>query len=182
MDLTIAPGKRPVARQMLVSLLDYMAGGKFAPAVDVTLADLEGLLRPVSLAAKLGGTASATSEEPGYEATAVLDANPSTIWHSEFSARKPAAPHDVTVTFPREELITAVVLTQRQDGNENGQAAAVEILDPAGKSLARADVPKHAVGYRIPLPAGTRVKSLTVRVKTSHKGGFGSLADLDFEQ
>jgi hypothetical protein len=182
MDLTTDAEKRPVARQMLVSLLDYMAGGKFAPAADVTPAGLASLLRPVPLIVKLGGTASATSEEPGYEAAAVLDANPSTIWHSGFSAIKPAGPHDVTVNFPREESITAVVLTQRQDGNENGQAAGVEILDPAGKSLARADVPKHVAGFRIPLPAGIRVKSLKLRVLTSHKGPFGSLADLDLEQ
>jgi hypothetical protein len=182
MDLSTNPEKRPAARQMLVSLLDYMAGGKFAPATEVTPAGLESLLMPVPLAVKLGGKVSASSEEPGYEASAVLDATPSTIWHSEFSAKKPSCPHDVTVVFPRDEPVTAVVLTQRQDGNENGQAAEVQILDQAGKPLAQAAVPKHAAAYRIPLPAGTRVKSLTVRVKSSHKGDYGSLADVDFEQ
>jgi hypothetical protein len=182
MDLSTNPEKRPAARQMLVSLLDYMAGGKFAPATEVTPAGLESLLMPVPLVVKLGGKVSASSEEPGYEASAVLDATPSTIWHSEFSAKKPSCPHDVTVVFPRDEPVTAVVLTQRQDGNENGQAAEVQILDQAGKPLAQAAVPKHAAAYRIPLPAGTRVKSLTVRVKSSHKGDYGSLADVDFEQ
>ena len=76
--------------------------------------------------------------------------------------------------------VAAVLLTQRQDHNANGQADKVDIVGD-GKILARANVPKDAVNHRIPLPAGTRLNHLIVRVNKSHAGPFACLAEVDIE-
>jgi hypothetical protein len=179
-ELTRETAQRPAARQLLVSLMTYMKSDKFAPATALTAADLDGLVRPLPLVMRLGATASATSAEPGYPAAAAIDGNPATLWHTVFSGTPPAPPHDLTLRFKKEATVSAVLLTQRQDHNANGQVADVEILS-GGKSLVRGKVPKHAVGHRLPLPAGTRLRELTVRVHASHAGPFAGLAELDLE-
>ena len=45
-DLTDAAGDNPVARQLRTSLLRYMAGNRFAPSVDVSVASLAQLMTP----------------------------------------------------------------------------------------------------------------------------------------
>jgi hypothetical protein len=171
---------RPVARQLLASLLSYMKSDKFAPAAALAPADLDGLVRPLPLVMRLDAKASSTSAEPGYEAAAAVDGNPATMWHTVFTGTQPPPPHDLTLRFKDEVALTAVLLTQRQDHNANGQVAEVEIVS-GGKSLTRSKVPKHAVGFRVPLPAGTRVRELTLRVHSSHAGTYASLAELDVE-
>ena len=171
---------RPVARQLLASLLSYMKTEKFAPTTALAPADLDGLVRPLPLVMRLGAKANSTSAEPAYEAAAAVDGNPATMWHTVFSGTQPPPPHDLTLRFKDEVALTAVLLTQRQDHNANGQVAEVEIVS-GGKSLTRSKVPKHAVGFRVPLPAGTRVRELTLRVHSSHAGTYASLAELDVE-
>jgi len=45
-DLTNGLAQRPVARQLLASLLDYMGGGQFAPQVTLAPTEIENLLNP----------------------------------------------------------------------------------------------------------------------------------------
>ena len=180
-DLTNT-ANRPAARQLLDSLLEYMAGAKFAPAASLGYSDLEGLIQPMRTVMKVGARASASSEEPGFAAAAVLDGDPSTIWHTAFSGEIEAPPHELMVSLPKEESFKALLLTQRQDGNPNGQVAEVAILDADGKTIVTAQVPKDARNFLIYLPPEFRFKALKIRALSSHVGAFASLADLDFEQ
>jgi hypothetical protein len=171
---------RPVARQLLVSLASYMKSDKFVPATALTPDDLDGLVRPLPLVMRLEAKASATSAEPGYEAAAAVDGNPATMWHTVFTGAQPKPPHDLTLRFKDELAVDGVLLTQRQDRNLNGQVAEVEIMS-GGKSITRGKVPKNSVGFRLPLPAGTSVRELTLRVRSSHAGTYASLAEIDIE-
>ncbi len=110
----------------------------------------------------------------------MLDGNPATLWHTEYTKRQPAPPHELTLTFPAPQSITAVLLTQRQDHNANGQVAEVEIVAD-GKVLMTAKVPKNATNRRVTLPAGTRAKELTIRALKSHAGPYACLAEIEIE-
>jgi len=180
-DLSSDPATRSVARQMRASLLAYLAGGAFAPTCEMTAADLRTLVREPPRLLKLGGKISVSSEEPGYSAAQAVDGNPATIWHTAYSARQPASPHDLTIAFPRPTAIAAFVLTQRRDPSPNGRVAEIEILDAKGVSLCRAQVPPHAANHRVALPQPVTLDGFVVRVHKSHAGSFASLAELDVE-
>jgi hypothetical protein len=130
---------------------------------------------------KLGATITASNEEPGFPAANVVDGDPMTIWHTEYSKRQVAAPYDLKVSLPKEAAITALVLTQRRDKSPNGQFADIEILDASGTSIARADVPLDAALHRVALPQAAKLKSFVIRAHMTHSGQFASLAELDVE-
>ena len=68
---------------------------------------------------------------------------------------------------PSETAVRAVILSQRADKTLNGQVAEIELLDGNGKSVIRTRVPENVSGHQIELPAGTRMKSFTLRVHAS---------------
>lgn len=171
----------PVGAQLRAALLAYMNSDRFAPAVAFTGADLEALARPIPFAVRLGAKATATSAEPGFEAANALDGDPSTLWHTEYSKAKPEPPHEWKVSLREAAEVSAIVLTQRQDRNPNGQVAEAEIV-VNGKAVATVKVPKDAKNFRIPLPPGTKLEALVVRVLKSHVGPFACLAEVDLEQ
>ena len=170
----------PVGGQLRESLLAYMSSEKFTPTVTFTAADLDALVKPAPLVGTLGAKATAISAEPGFEAAKALDGDPATLWHTEFTNRQSPPPHELTLTFPAPQSITAVLLTQRQDHNANGQVAEVEVVAD-GKVLMTAKVLKDAANRRIPLPAGTRAKEFTIRVMKSHSGPYACLAEIVIE-
>lgn len=181
-DLESDLAQRPVARQFRASLLTYVKGDSFDPKATLDIKQLGTLLRPVSEISKLGAKATASSAEKDFEASAVLDGNTDSLWHTEFSQRQPGLPHELTIDFSGESFIRAVLLTQRQDAKANGQVDEVEILDGDGKSLVRSHIPKDARSFRIPLPADSSMKTLKIRVHSSHAGAFACLAELDVEK
>lgn len=181
LDLDGGLSERPAARQLRSSLLEYVKGGSFAPSAELEVKQLDALLRPAPVLIKMGATVSASSQEEGHAASFAIDGNPKSLWHTEYSSRKPEPPHQLSIDFPAAVAPAAVLITQRQDRNANGQVADVEILDGTGKSLARAKVPKDAQAYEIKLPSGIRVQKLIVKVHTSHSGPFASMAELDLK-
>lgn len=172
---------RMVARQMRASLMAYVSSDRFAPKLTLEQADLEALVVMPAKLQRLGAMLTASSEEKGYPASHLLDGNASTLWHSEFISHQPAPPHELTITLPKEANISAVLLTQRRDGETSGQLAEVEILDSNGKSLARSEVPKDAANFRIALPPSAKLRTFTIRALKSHSGPFASMAELDVE-
>ncbi len=180
-DIESSLETRMVARQMRVSLLEYVSSDRFAPTLTLKKADLEELVTVPPMLQRLGAEITASNAENGFPATHAIDGDPMTIWHTEFSQRQVAPPYDLTVTLPRETAISALVLTQRRDNAPNGQLAEIELLDASGRSLVRAEVPLNAAQSRVALPQTTKLKSFVVRVHKTHSGPFGSLAELDVE-
>ena len=111
----------------------------------------------------------------------LIDGNANTLWHTEFTDRQLPPPHELTITLPVESNISAVLLTQRRDGEASGQLAEVEIRDSNGKLLARSAVPKDAANFRIELPPSTQLKTFVIRALKAHSGPFASLTELDVE-
>jgi hypothetical protein len=172
---------RMVARQMRASLLDYVASKDFAPSLILQKADIEELVNLPPMLQRLGAKVTASNAENGFPATNIIDGDPLSIWHSEYTQRKVAPPHDLTVTLPKEAAISALFLTQRRDQVPNGQLAEIEILDDQGAAITRADVPLDVALHRVALPQTTKLRSFVIRAHKTHSGPFGSLAELDVE-
>jgi hypothetical protein len=172
---------RMVARQMRASLMEHVSSDRFAPKLRLNQTDIEALVVMPPKLQRLGAMVTAANEEKGYPTSHLIDGNASTLWHTEFIDRQSVPPHDLLITMPKEASISAVLLTQRRDGEASGQLAEVEIRDSNGKSLARSEVPKDAVDFRIALPSSTKLKTFVIRARKSHSGPFASLAELDVE-
>ena len=67
-----------------------------------------------------GWTATADSFQPGNEPGNVLDDNPDTIWHTEWSPNNRALPHRITIDMKASFLVNSVSYQPRQDGSYNG--------------------------------------------------------------
>ena len=117
-DLTTDLEKRPVARQLCRSLLDYMASGKFQPETEVSAAEFRSVLFDTRIMRKLG--AKATGD--GVDASAAIDGDPNTSWIAGESGRnrKDASyPHELTITFPAPVAMTGIVFMPRQNDRDH---------------------------------------------------------------
>jgi hypothetical protein len=175
-DLESQLDKRPAARQLRASLSAHAANAT-APTSTLTLDALRELLRKPPFITR----AAANSEHPGHEAALAIDGNPNTIWHTSFGDTPTPPPHELTLGFRQSAPIEAVILTQRQDRNANGQVADVEILKPDGTRLARVQVPRNARGHLIALEGSPVLDGLILRVHRSHTGPYASLAEVELK-
>jgi len=87
MDLRSNLEQRPVARQMLHSLLSYMNSNAFAPKHTLDTELIHRLLKEPSLLSK-AEVVMVDSEAPGHEASNAFDGNPNTIWHTTWKSGK----------------------------------------------------------------------------------------------
>jgi hypothetical protein len=71
-------------------------------------------------------TASATSHQPGFEATKAIDGDCSTMWHTSWSPYQPP-PQSVTLDLGATYDTIALVYQPRQDGTKNGIVTGYEI-------------------------------------------------------
>ncbi|MEQ4302968.1 discoidin domain-containing protein [Plantactinospora sp. B6F1] len=71
-------------------------------------------------------TATATSQQPGYEAGRAIDGNCATMWHESWSPYTPP-PQSVTLDLGADYDTLALVYQPRQDGNANGIVTEYEI-------------------------------------------------------
>ncbi|HKW28374.1 MAG TPA: discoidin domain-containing protein [Verrucomicrobiae bacterium] len=130
-DLEHDLARRPVARQLRRSLLDYMAGSGFHPRTTLSLDEFRSLYFDSRIMRKLGATAQAE----GVNAGAAIDADPNTCWLLGESRRgepPPAFPHELTIHFPSPVPMDGLVLMSRQnDRNHSGdtRACKIEIAD-----------------------------------------------------
>lgn len=120
-DFTRDLEQRPAARQLRQSLLRYVAGDHFHPSPRIDAAALETLFRQPSPAELAGARViRANSAQPGYPAAHILDGDAKTLWHTAWGEGAPGCPHEVVIGMEQEMIVKAVVLTPRQDNNQNG--------------------------------------------------------------
>ncbi|MDR2982379.1 MAG: discoidin domain-containing protein [Puniceicoccales bacterium] len=79
LDIAEQPGNI-VARQLRRSLLGYAASAAFAPKVELSEKTLNVIFNPVRV------SASAVDSAPGYPASAAVDGDPATFWHTDWNA------------------------------------------------------------------------------------------------
>lgn len=118
LDLQNDVASRPVAAQLRRSLLAYMAGTRFDPAVSVSPADLREFLFDAHIMRKLGAQARAG----GVDAAALLDGDPNTFWIAGGGRRgapERGHPHEIIIQFPRPVPLQGVVLLNRQNDRDH---------------------------------------------------------------
>ena len=109
-------GSSPVTQQLRRSLLDYMAGDKFQPKAEISLANFESLHFDTRIMRKLG----ATAEADGQSAKAIIDGDPNTFWSSaDAHGNGPKHPHELTVHFPQPVAMNGLILMPRQNQREH---------------------------------------------------------------
>ena len=134
---------------------------------------------------RLGGRASASSEQPGFEAANAIDGNANTMWHSAYGESTPAPPHEWRLDFEKAVHMRGFRITPRQDGNRNGwiKDYAIYVSDSATQSgepairgtFARDDRPRN-----ITLPAPVRGSSIRfVALSGFDSQPFASLAEFE---
>ena len=95
-DLRSELDKNPVARQMLASLLHYMGGAAFRPAVELTPEQVRNLAGPVAAMRRLGAKVlKASSFEDGYEPKNAIDGDVATMWHTRWTGCLTKHPHEI---------------------------------------------------------------------------------------
>lgn len=72
-------------------------------------------------------TATATSQQPGYEARFASDGNCGTLWHTAWSPYAPP-PQSLTLDLGKSYQASGILVQPRQDGNTNGMVTDYRIL------------------------------------------------------
>ena len=97
LDLNRDLDKRPVARQLRRSLLDYAAGPDFQPTVEIELENNLPAYSRESVLGRLSPKMSADSEHENNWAIYAIDNNPATLWHTNWNANGTPPPHQLTI-------------------------------------------------------------------------------------
>lgn len=188
-DLRHDLGKRPAARQLRASLLEYMASPRFAPKATIAAAELVALLQagfPSRLATLGARVIDVSSEDTanGNVAANAVDGDPNTFWHTRWQPRNDPMPHHLVIDLGSEQSFAGIICLPRQD-MANGRIAECEVYagnDPKAWSgaLAKArwqntDQPQQ-VKFQQPVTA--RYLKLVIRSEVN-RNPFASLAELD---
>jgi len=178
---------RPVARQMRHSLLQYMAGGSFAPAHGLTVEQVRSLFKEPTTLQKLGVTASAANSAVGYEASCAIDGDPTTIWHTPWQDEVPPLPHTLEIDLQQSVAIRSVQLLQRQD-MANGRIKMARIYlsdtadrpaDPAMETKLSNDAKQQSVQFDRPRVG----RYLWIEAVSTHDGRpWAALAEVDVQR
>ena len=103
MDLRSNIEQRPVARQMLHSLLSYMNSHSFSPKMTLDAEIIHSLLKKPSLLSN-AKVVMVDSEALGHEASNAIDGNPNTIWHTAWEPTPAPYPHEMQIELPESEI------------------------------------------------------------------------------
>jgi len=125
MDLVSDLEKRPEARQLKHSLVEYMKSNNFSPKVEIELDQLANIFREGTsmVDAKI---ISCDSAAGGYPPEHAIDNNPATMWHTPWSPEKKKHPHEIVIDLGKEMELKGFTYLPRQDGSFNGLIAEYE--------------------------------------------------------
>jgi hypothetical protein len=130
LDLQNDLDKRPVARQLRRSLLDYAASSDFNPSAEISL---KGNLPVTSHRSVLGHQTpkvTADSVAEGFPAGASIDNDMTTFWQTRWDATATPPPHQITFELKAPLEIKGFLYTPRQDSDQGRIAQyRIEISD-----------------------------------------------------
>ena len=142
---------------------------------------------------KSNWTVTASSQEltgegpPNGLATAILDDNPNTYWHSEWSAATASPPHVLTIDMAQVVAINGFKFTQRQNGARNIKNLKVETSidgntwkEVSGSPFLLKQINEEQT-FPLPATITCRFFRLTVRTRADVYDGtvFAALAEVD---
>jgi hypothetical protein len=113
-DLRNNLDNRPVAKQMLQSLLSYMNSSAFSPKLSIDAEHIKSLFKKPTLLSK-ARVVMVDGEAPGYEGHKAIDDNPNTIWHTPWAPTPKPYPHEIRIKLPKPVAIKGLKYTPRQD-------------------------------------------------------------------
>lgn len=182
-DLRSDLNRRPVARQMLSSLLKYMNSPAFDPKLKIDEAIITSLLSPASpmRGAKVIKT---DSQEPDFPAAQAIDGDPNTIWHTQYRQSQPDYPHEIQIDLGKPVDLAGFRYLPRQDIH-NGWASQYEfcISDDGkkwGEPVARGTFEKTADEKRVVFAQAVRARYVRFVAVAGFDGQkFATLAELD---
>ncbi len=185
-DLLDELDENPVAAQMRHSLLRYMAGGKFKPAVELAPGQIRSLLRDLSGMQKYGAQVVKTDRvEPGFEGGNAIDNDAATLWHTSWNPSATGFPHEMEIQLQKPVRIRGFTALPRQDGNPVGWVKGYEIyasLDDRnwGEPVAKGEFPETADLKRIMLAAPVEACFIKFVALSAYGGrSYISLAEFD---
>jgi hypothetical protein len=125
-------------------------------------------------------TATASSQQPGYEATKAIDANCGTMWHTSWSPYQ-APPQTLTLDLGAEYRSSALVYEPRQDGNRNGIVTGYRIeVSTDGQSFTEVAAGSWAADDATKFDTWEATPARYVRlVALSGQGGYLSAAEVN---
>ncbi|RYX82434.1 glycoside hydrolase family 2 [bacterium] len=186
-DLSSDLGNRPVARQLLTSLYNYIGSDKFRPQSQLPMEKLDEWLTPYSNRLGTMGTKviSADSEAPGYAASNILNDDEGTFWHTEWEPQAAPLPHEVVIDAGRQISLKGLTVLARQDGNDNGRIADCEVYctddtKDWGNPVAKTRLPDSPESQTISFSKPVTARYLKLKILSGHRGNpFISLGKLD---
>jgi hypothetical protein len=125
-DLQSDLAQRPVARQLLHSLMQYMGGESFDPKHELQITQVQSLFREAPRLQKLGATAWADSQQAGHEAALAIDGNPRTMWHTAWEPTPTSPPHWISFDLKNSITLTGIRYVPRVDMT-NGRIGSFEV-------------------------------------------------------
>jgi hypothetical protein len=183
-DLKKNADTNPVARQMLHSLLSYMAGNQFKPLYPLSVEQVQGLFAAPSVMQKLGAhVLRASSFETGYEAAKAIDGDPATFWHTQWTGKATAYPYELVLELDHPSPLRGFTLLPRQDGNPNGRIenCALYVTDDPqlwGNAVFQGVISKDDSLKELRFNRVVKGRYVRLEIFSSHQG-FASLAELN---
>ena len=113
----------------------------------------------------------------------VLDGDPLTCWHTEWSARKPGFPHEFSLDLGEARQLHTLRILARQDRGQNGRIRDLEVYvssspDAWGKPLLRTTLKNSLDEQEIALPkTGGRFVRLVAR--SGYSGKIAAIAEIN---
>lgn len=182
-DLQSGLDANPVARQMRASLLRYMAGEQFQPSVPLTADQIRSLIgEPKNARIK---SVRASSVEENYDAVNVLDGDPNTMWHTQYTGEKPGYPHELVLEFKQPLMLRGFTVLPRQDNNRNGwiKDYAFHVSNDGqtwGEPVAKGTFSADAKLKTVNLAQALTARFVRLTALSGHaSGAYASLAELE---
>jgi inosine-uridine nucleoside N-ribohydrolase len=182
MDLVNDLENRPVARQMMHSLQQYMAGRGFKPRHEVSLDVIQGLFREPGL---MDGVAvHADSEALSHEAQLAIDGDPNTLWHTSWEGDIPDFPHYIQLDFPEPVMMRGLRYLPRQDMTNGWIADYAVYVKSAdvdwGNAVIEGTWPQGKVAQEMLLDKPRQVQHIRLEARSGFDGQrFASIAELE---
>jgi hypothetical protein len=168
-DLETRLDERPAARQLRRSLLDYMAGARFAPGAHVDAAALRASLFDTRVMHKLGATASGWPD-----AANVVDGDPNTYSLVAVKGDAPRPRPELTITFAQPVPFDGLVLMPRQNHRDHEGDVREWLIQASDDGGDWRDVARAALGSTFDPQTVRFGRTVTARrLRLTPLSGFG---------
>ncbi len=176
----------PEARQLRASLLAYAGSDEFQPTCEVTPSTVASLFPDPFLKSLAPKIHSDTGSSDAYGASAAMDSDPDSYWHTAWEGNAPKFPHELIVELAKPAKIAGIKCLPRQDGSERGWIKDYALFtsndgqhwgEPVAKGTFEKDAEWKIVKFAQPVEA--RFVKLLAKTSFHSKQPYASLAELN---